>query len=125
MVIDTGVFIEHIRAKNKFNTTLFYLPNNASYFISSISIYELFMGATSANKEDDFRYVIRNIKVLAVDEAVAIKAGEIYHILKRKNKLIEFRDIFIAATCIVNNQPLATLNKKHFERIDELKPVNF
>ena len=31
--------------------------------------------------------------------------------------MIEFRDIFIAATCIENNLPIVTLNKKHFERI--------
>jgi len=96
------------------------LPNNVPYFISSVSIYELFMGATSAQKEYDFRDVIRNIDVLSVDEAVAIKAGEVYHLLKKKNQLIEFRDIFIAATCIVNDMPLATLNKKHFQRIEGL-----
>jgi tRNA(fMet)-specific endonuclease VapC len=37
--------------------------------------------------------------------------------------MIEFRDIFIAATCIVNELPLITLNKKHFKRIEELKLI--
>lgn len=35
--------------------------------------------------------------------------------------MIEFRDIFIAATCIVNELPIATLNKKHFKHIEGLK----
>jgi tRNA(fMet)-specific endonuclease VapC len=34
--------------------------------------------------------------------------------------MIEFRDIFIAATCIVNGFPVKTLNKKHYGRIKGL-----
>lgn len=35
--------------------------------------------------------------------------------------MIEFRDIFIAATCVVNKASLLTLNKKHFTRIAGLQ----
>ena len=35
--------------------------------------------------------------------------------------LIEFRDILIGATAILYNIPIATLNIKHFERIDNLQ----
>ena len=34
--------------------------------------------------------------------------------------LIEFRDILIASSAIAQNIPLATLNHKHFNRIDDL-----
>jgi len=54
---------------------------------------------------------------------VAVKAAQIYHSLKSNNQLIEFRDIFIAATCVVNDQPIVMLNKKHFQRIREIKLV--
>jgi len=37
--------------------------------------------------------------------------------------MIEFRDIFIAATCMVNNLPVKTLNKKHYDRIEGLSVV--
>jgi len=37
--------------------------------------------------------------------------------------MIEFRDIFIAATCIVNDLPVRTLNKKHFDRITGLHVI--
>jgi predicted nucleic acid-binding protein len=52
---------------------------------------------------------------------VAEKAAEIYHRLRKNNQIIEFRDIFIAATCLTFNLPIATLNKKHFKRIEGLK----
>lgn len=48
-------------------------------------------------------------------------ASEIYLDLRAKNKLIEFRDILIAATALQHTMPLATLNRKHFERVEGLK----
>jgi tRNA(fMet)-specific endonuclease VapC len=69
------------------------------------------------------RMLTENTSVLPFTDSVAIKAAQLYHQLKRQNKMIEFRDIFIAATCIVNELPLITLNKKHFNRIEELKLV--
>ena len=43
--------------------------------------------------------------------------------LKRKRKQIAIADLFIASTAIAYDLPIATLNKKHFERIDELQIV--
>jgi predicted nucleic acid-binding protein len=59
--------------------------------------------------------------ILPFDDEVSIKASEIYHELKKRNELIEFRDIFIAATCLVHKLSIMTSNKKHFERIKGLK----
>jgi len=120
MVIDTGLFIEHIRAKDKLNTTLYLIPDNTELFVSSITMYELYMGATTKEKENEVRSITEDLQVLPFTDAVAFKAAQLYHQLKKQNKLIEFRDIFIAATCLVNDIPLATLNKKHFKRIESL-----
>jgi len=125
MVIDTNIFIEHIRAKDKSHTTLYQLSVDPDLHVSAVSVYELFIGATSKQKEIESLEIIEELHLLSFDKAAAIKAGQIYRNLKQQNKLIEFRDIFIAAICIVNNQPLATLNKKHFERIGKLKLVDF
>ncbi len=35
--------------------------------------------------------------------------------------MIEFRDIFIAATCLVYELPILTFNKRHFKRIKGLE----
>ena len=51
----------------------------------------------------------------------AMKSAEIYNDLKSRNQVIEFRDIFIGATAILNHLPVLTLNRKHFERIDGIK----
>jgi len=43
--------------------------------------------------------------------------------LKKKRKQIDIADLFIAATAVAHNLPLATLNEKHFNRIDILNIV--
>jgi predicted nucleic acid-binding protein len=121
MVIDTGIFIEHLRAKDKTSTTLFRLSDEPELFISAVSLYELYMGATTKEKMEDVKNITEDLSILPFTDEVALKAGEIYHHLRTTNKIIEFRDIFIAATCLTFNLPIATLNKKHFERIDQLR----
>lgn len=122
MVIDTTIFIEYLRSKNKKNTQLYQIPENIQIFISSITLYELFMA--TPEKLKDIENLVLDIPILSFNEDVARKAGEIYHQLRKQNKIIKFRDIFIAATYIAYNQPIKTSNVKHFERIKELKIQN-
>lgn len=121
MVIDTGIFIEHLRARDKQATSLYKISDNSDLFISSVSLYELYMGATTKEKEKDVQSITEDLSVLPFTDTVAQKAAQIYHQLRLNNQMIEFRDIFIAATCIVNELPIVTLNKKHFKRVDGLK----
>jgi tRNA(fMet)-specific endonuclease VapC len=121
MVIDTNIFIEHLRAKNKGKTKLSQLPPDTELFISAVSLYELYMGAPTPEKENDIKVITEDLLILPVNDLVAIEAAKIYHQLKSSNKLIEFRDIFIAATCVVYKLPLVTLNKQHFTRIKGLE----
>lgn len=121
MVADTGVFIEHLRAKDKLSTTLYKLADGVEIYLSSVTLYELHMGATTPEKVKDVETITESFITLPFTDQVAQKAAEIYHLLRRRNQMIEFRDIFIAATCLVHDLPILTLNKKHFKRIDSLK----
>lgn len=121
MVADTGIFIEHLRAKDKLSTTLYKISENQDRYISAVTMYELYMGATTREKKRDVEELTEGFSVLPFTDSIAKKAAEIYHKLRVSNQMIEFRDIFIAATCIVNELPIVTLNKKHFKRVDGLK----
>lgn len=120
MVVDTSIFIEFLRAKDKTKTALFLIPDDEQIYISSVTLYELLMGASTPDKITDIKMLTDEVPVLPFNEEVAQKSAEIYHQLRQLNQMIEFRDIFIAATCLVNNLPIKTLNKKHFDRIQEL-----
>jgi len=120
MVIDTSIFIEHLRAKDKSKTKLYSIRDHTPKFTTSITLYELLTGADNNVRSEDIRLILSGITILPFDNQPAIKAAEIYRQLKKNNQLIEFRDIFIAAICIINSQPVFTLNKKHFSRIQGL-----
>jgi len=64
-------------------------------------MYELCIGATDEQKREDVRLLTEDAIVLPFDERVSLKAAEIYHVLRRTNKMIEFRDLFIAALCAI------------------------
>ena len=121
VVVDTSIFIDYLRARDKKNTDLYAIPNSKRISISSVTLYELLMGATNVQKSEDVRLLTEDIIVQPFDEEVSIKASEIYHDLRKTNKMIEFRDIFIAATCLIHNLPIKTTNKGHFQRIKGLK----
>jgi predicted nucleic acid-binding protein len=126
MVADTGIFIEHLRSKNKLSTTLYKISENKSLYISSVTLYELYMGATTEAKQRDVKLIIGNFTILPFTDVIATRAAMLYHHLRLSNKMIEFRDLFIAATCITHELPIVTLNKKkHFDRIDELEIISF
>lgn len=124
MVIDSNIFIDHLRAKDKSNTELFKISNNLELFVCTTTIYELFIGTSSIDKKLELDMLISKFHIYDFNKIIALEAANIYNQLKKKNQLIEFRDIFIAATCIVNNKPLLTRNKKHFSRIENLKLVD-
>jgi len=120
MVIDTSIFIEFLRAKDKRLTTLAHLPDKKTRALPSVTLFELLMGAKTPDKKKDVLILVEDLDLLPFDETVAHKAADIYLQLRSKNQLIDFRDIFIAATAITYELPLATLNTKHFARIDGL-----
>lgn len=121
MVIDTGIFIEYLRAPDKSKTFLYQLPDNTDIYVSAISVYELYMGATTGEKENHLSVLLDNIPVLSFDYSIAKKSAEIFRFLKKRNQLIEFRDIFIGATALVHDLPVKTLNTRHFNRIPHLR----
>lgn len=125
MVVDTSIFIDYLRAKNKAKTRLQNLPDDAVIYVSSVAMYELYMGATTPQKWVDVKTLTDSIPVLPFTKEVAEKAAIIYQELRKNNKLIEFRDIFIAATALVHNLPVLTRNSKHFKRIKALTIVTW
>lgn len=121
MVIDTGIFIEHLRAKDKTKTTLYKIFGEENLSVSTVTLFELLAGANTAQKRKEIFSITDSIQKLDFTDKVALNAAEVYQQLKRNNQMIEFRDIFIAATCMIHDETLLTFNKKHFNRIKGLR----
>lgn len=124
LLIDTSIIIDFLRKKNKENTLFWKIINEYDCYISTITEFELFCGAITDEKKLELEKIINSLQIINFDENASLKSAEIFLSLRSKNKNIEFRDIFIAATAIVADLPLSTLNQKHFNRISELKLQN-
>ena len=115
--LDTDICIEIVK-KNPSYEFIFDKFSSSEIFISSVTLFELFLREF---RLDDMEKFVGYFAVLSFDENCATRGSEITRDLRKKGEIIDFRDIFIAATCLVNNCNLLTLNKKHFERIKELR----
>jgi predicted nucleic acid-binding protein len=123
IVLDTSILIDFYRKKNKSKSKLIQLSENYSDFaISTISYYEFGVGLKNKN-DITWLKLSQNLLILDFDKKCSDLAIDIFKNLKIRNKIIEFPDIAIASTAIVHNLPLATFNKKHFERIPELQLI--
>lgn len=123
VLADTSVLIDYFRKTEKSYSYLVTIVGQGyNYCISSITEYEIYRGA-SLEQVPFWNNLLLRIQVLPFDKSASRIAVDINRELKSKRKQIEIADLFIAATAIANNLPFATLNKKHFDRIDNLSII--
>jgi predicted nucleic acid-binding protein len=120
MVIDTSIFIAYLRSKDRTNTALAKLPTETVLYVSSITAFELYSGATDIKKRQDIDTLLQGVFILPLNTDIAKNAGFIYQDLRRRGNMIEVTDILIAATALENDLPIKTLNISHFQRIPGL-----
>lgn len=119
-LVDTTILIDYFRKTDKGRSKLIALFDQGYDFsISAITYYEVYSGATSAQLAF-WTSMLARTKVLFFNQVVAQAAVGVNTMLKRKRKQIGIADLFFAATAISSNLPLATLNRKHFDRIEGL-----
>lgn len=123
ILVDTSILIDYYRKTQKEKTIWIALVRQGYAFaISAITKYEIYSGATSGQLTF-WNNIFQVITILPFDELSVDTAVTLNSALKKKRKQINLADLFIAATAVSNKLALATLNRKHFERIDMLSLV--
>ena len=117
VLVDTSIIIDFLRKKRKDRSVLWRIKEDSVCFMSAITLFELFSGAQNERHLEDVKIISNWIEAIYFDDETARLSAVIYRNLKGKNQLIEFRDIFIAATAKQHGLFVATLNSRHFERI--------
>lgn len=124
VLVDTSILIDYYRKTDKEKSIWINLVRQGySFAVSAVTKYEIYAGATP-NQVAFWDNVFEAIAVIALDEFSVDTAVTINSALKRKRKQIDLADLFIAATAVAYHFPLATLNRKHFDRIDALKLID-
>jgi len=121
ILIDTDVVVEYLRSKNKSSTELIKLLQEHDVFLSSISEFELFLGAKTGRHQNDLEMLFGEVEVIPFDFGCGKIAASIWKYLQLKHQHLEIKDIFIASIAIQNSLWLRTFNEKHFKGIKKLK----
>lgn len=123
ILVDTSILIDYYRKTDKENSVWIGLVRQGySFAISAITKYEIYSGATTGQLSF-WDSILQIVAIMPFDEVSVDTAVTINSQLKKKRKQINIADLFIAATAVANNLALATLNKRHFDRIEVLDIV--
>ncbi len=114
--LDTDVVIALLNNEERAVRLLPAISENVVH-ITTVTLFELLLRKTNLEAIEIFR---DKVYVLDFDEDSARKASFLFKELQSKGRTNDIRDVFIAATSIINMCHLVTFNTKHFEHIHEL-----
>lgn len=122
--VDTTFIIDLLRNTREAVMKSIELDNETIVFTTEANVYEVVSGIQQ-NKEKalhDIEVLLSRLTVLPLDHKAAIKSGQISGTLLRSGKMIDDIDCLTAGIILTNGcNTIVTRNKKHFERIAELK----
>lgn len=90
---------------------------------TAITCFELLSGAGENKRGDSARRLVAAISILPLDQAAAVRAATLRRQLEGEGFSIGMADSLIAGIALVNELPLLTRNRKHFEKIEGLRLV--
>lgn len=109
LLVDTDVLVDHLRGRRRLAPPVRWLG------VSVVTRCELFAGS---DEPERLRRLLAAMVELPVDGQVAELAG-----VTRRQTGIPTPDALIAATALVGDIPLMTRNRRHFDRVQQLRVV--
>ena len=67
--------------------------------------------------------VISVMPIIAYTAEIAYEHARIWAYLEKKGKMIDAYDLIVAATALERKSQVATLNRKHFDRVPGLRVI--
>lgn len=124
MIEDTTFVIDVLRGDEEALSFLEIIEGeNRPEKLSSITVLELYEGFERNGQPERGRRalgVLDTKHVVDADETVMRRAGQLSGGLIAEGRQIDREDCIIAATALLQNEPVVTRNVDHFDRIDAL-----
>lgn len=120
ILLDTSIIIEQLHQKEKPETILNKLFDaEHDLYISIVTHTEAYAGKSIWEREsakNHLEKILSRITILSLEKTTSETAGKI-----RAEYNLATIDAIIAATALTHKLPLATLNLKHFKKVNGLK----
>ncbi|MDX9795754.1 MAG: type II toxin-antitoxin system VapC family toxin [Sulfurimonadaceae bacterium] len=127
-LLDTNTVIYFFKGLGNISKNLFAVSPK-DIFIPSIVVYELEVGIAKSNdsqkREEQLKRLLSQINVIDFTQKEAIESAKIRANLEKKGTPIGAMDVLIAGCAKANNLILVTRNTKEFERVENLRMVDW
>lgn len=126
--IDTDVLIDNLRNNEKVVNYITDLENkNVMLSTTTVNAFELYYGAYKSRKPAEgisaVTRILDRLAIMDFDAKASKTAARILTDLESSGTPIDFRDIFVGATALVNDCVMLTRNTDRFGKIPDLKTV--
>ncbi|MGH3766041.1 MAG: type II toxin-antitoxin system VapC family toxin [Pseudonocardiaceae bacterium] len=123
VVADTDLIIDFLRGRGPGARLIRELLVERRLRLTAVTGFELRVGTDFLDRREQILRLFRS-RTVALDLASALRAGEIAAVLNKAGSAIGFADCLQAGICLRHDLPLATRNRKHFERVEGLQLVD-
>ncbi|MFL5272295.1 MAG: type II toxin-antitoxin system VapC family toxin [Anaeromyxobacteraceae bacterium] len=121
IVADSDVLIDFLRGRGAGARRVAKELATRSFGTTAITAFEIRSGARTARQRRSIDTLLEAMTVLSFGPEEARIAAEIRQQVESQGQPIGMADYMIAATCLATDGVLLTRNRKHFERIKDLK----
>jgi tRNA(fMet)-specific endonuclease VapC len=123
LVVDTDVVSFTFKGSPQARLYSYHLNGN-ELVISFQTVAELDRWALRNNwgpaRKTQLEAYLRQFAVHQCDRALCLAWAEVTEGMRRKGRIISTADAWVAATALINNVPLVSHNRRHFEAVDGL-----
>lgn len=125
VVFDTNIIIDHLKGMPQAREQLKNIEKGVfEGYISTITVMELLSAPRITEQRHELiKNLLESFDHIPVDKKIAATAGKLLSMYRASHGLDPI-DALIAATTLVNEAVLFTLNKRHFRYIEGLVSVN-
>jgi predicted nucleic acid-binding protein len=117
LLIDTDVLIDYLR--DQADSVKYLESVTPPLSVSAMTVAELYAGVRDGAERAALDQFVDSFHVIPIDEAIATRAG----IIRRdfgKTQGTGLADAIIAATAELHQASLVTLNRKHFQMLENV-----
>lgn len=129
MILDTSFLVDVLQGEESVEDLVNTIDETGPPRVSAVSVMELWEGIHLADSADaeraGVRELLEGLHEVPFDRECAIEAGTINAALQEAGQRIELADVQIAGTARVHGVPVVTGNADHFDRIADVRVVDY
>lgn len=120
VVVDTDLLIDFLRGRGDGVAVVRDLLRARRLRLTAVTAFEMRLGTDFLARRGEILRLFRS-RTVPLDLSSALRGGEVAATLRQRGQDIGTADCLQAGICLRHDLPLATRNRRHFERVAGLR----